>query len=753
MEDASSNVVTSWQEAITLTSSGGILSNCSNLTPDNGYIDVASCDFSGLVGTNYTLTAADSSNPATLTPATSAPFSPTTFGVATQVVFTTSPTAGLSGSAFAVQPVVKVEDAGGNVVTTSSATISLASEEGASAAGLLANCNNLSAVSGVVNVTGCSFAGLIGTNYQLLAQSDGLTSATSGNFSPTGPGPAAVLVAISGSGQSATVPAAFASPLVVAAKDTGGNLVPNTTVTFTPPVSGATVTISGGDTAVTGANGQATSGTLTSNTVAGAGYFIAASSTGTNTVNFTETNLAQTTNDTMTIIQGNGQSATVGSAFTNAPEVQIVDQYDNAVSGMAVTFSAPASGASATFASGSNCTSNPHAYICVVSTNSGGYATTSTMSAGHAVGGYSVSTSASGVASPVTFSETNTVGQPAEVAITPTPSTNAVSGTTNFSLNVQLEDQYGNPTSSTNPVTITLSSSSAKGFFSLNNGTAGTLGGTVALTIPAGGTGTATAYYGDEGSGTPTITGKNGATTWGTTTVTLTAGPATTIAVTSGAGQSATVGANFTNKLVATVTDQFGNPVSGVTVTFTPPGTGASATIAGGNTAVTGANGQATSGTLTANTIAGAGYLVSASATGTNTVNFTETNTAKTTNDTMSIVQGSNQSAVVGIGFPIAPEVQIVDQYGNPVSGVAVTFSGPASGASEAFASGGNCTSNPRTYSCVATTNAAGDATTSVMTAGHTAGTYSVTTSAAGVAAPSTFPETNVAGSAQTGSW
>ena len=59
-----------------------------------------------------------------------------------------------------------------------------------------------------------------------------------------------------------------------------------------------------------------------------------------------------------------------------------------------------------------------------------------------------------------------------------------------------------------------------------------------------------------------------------------------------------------------------GNPVSGVTVTFTPPASGASGTFAGGvNTAVTNGSGLATSAVFTANTTAGA-YNVAASAAG-----------------------------------------------------------------------------------------------------------------------------------------
>ena len=58
------------------------------------------------------------------------------------------------------------------------------------------------------------------------------------------------------------------------------------------------------------------------------------------------------------------------------------------------------------------------------------------------------------------------------------------------------------------------------------------------------------------------------------------AGAATSITVTSGSAQSATVNTAFAISLVATVTDQFANPVPGVSVSFASLGTGASATCA-----------------------------------------------------------------------------------------------------------------------------------------------------------------------------
>jgi uncharacterized repeat protein (TIGR01451 family) len=76
-----------------------------------------------------------------------------------------------------------------------------------------------------------------------------------------------------------------------------------------------------------------------------------------------------------------------------------------------------------------------------------------------------------------------------------------------------------------------------------------------------------------------------------------------------GTPQSVVVNTNFASQLQATLTES-GRPVSGVTVTFTAPASGASATFPSGNTAVTDANGRA-SVTVKANSVAGS-YSVTA---------------------------------------------------------------------------------------------------------------------------------------------
>src|SRR5438132_5854326 len=96
-----------------------------------------------------------------------------------------------------------------------------------------------------------------------------------------------------------------------------------------------------------------------------------------------------------------------------------------------------------------------------------------------------------------------------------------------------------------------------------------------------------------------------------------TAGAAANITATAGTPQSGTISTAFATALQATVKDAGGNPVSGVTVTFTVPSSGASAAFGSSatTTAVTNASGQAMASALTANSTAGS-YTVIASVTG-----------------------------------------------------------------------------------------------------------------------------------------
>ena len=104
------------------------------------------------------------------------------------------------------------------------------------------------------------------------------------------------------------------------------------------------------------------------------------------------------------------------------------------------------------------------------------------------------------------------------------------------------------------------------------------------------------------------------------TTATVIVGSSATLpaslTATGGTPQTAQVNTPFGLPLSVTAIDAASNPVSGVTVTFTAPGSGPGVTFAGGvNTAVTDLSGVARSQTLTANGVPGT-YQVTASAAG-----------------------------------------------------------------------------------------------------------------------------------------
>jgi len=215
--------------------------------------------------------------------------------------------------------------------------------------------------------------------------------------------------------------------------------------------------------------------------------------------------------------------------------------------------------------------------------------------------------------------------------------------------------------------------------------------------------------------------------------------PVIAITATSGSGQSVTVGAAFTNVLVATVTSN-GSPASGVTVTFAAPASGASGAFAGGvNTAMTNASGVAMSVAFTANTTAGA-YVVSATATGATTpASFSLTNTAGSP-ATITAVSGSGQSTAASAPFAFPLTALVADGYSNPVSGAAVTFTCPAG--SSAGCSFTNAQGPPTATEMVAT--GADGIASATPTANTGTGGYTVTAAAAGIAAPADFSVTNI---------
>ncbi len=154
-----------------------------------------------------------------------------------------------------------------------------------------------------------------------------------------------------------------------------------------------------------------------------------------------------------------------------------------------------------------------------------------------------------------------------------------------------------------------------------------------------------------------------------TSSATVSADSANAISVISGSGQSAVIGAAFTNPLSVKVVDTYNNPVAGATVTFAAPGSGAGATL---STAAATASDGTTSATATANGTASAtAYAVTASVVGATTpASFTLTNTKASTSMT---VTPSATSIVYGQPVTINAAVTPNNVAGSVPSG-SVTF-------------------------------------------------------------------------------
>jgi hypothetical protein len=150
---------------------------------------------------------------------------------------------------------------------------------------------------------------------------------------------------------------------------------------------------------------------------------------------------------------------------------------------------------------------------------------------------------------------------------------------------------------------------------------------------------------------------------------TVSADSANAISAASGSGQSAVIGAAFTNPLSVKVVDTYNNPVAGATVTFTGPGSGTGATLS--TAAATASDGTA-SATATANGTASAtAYAVMASVVGATTpASFTLTNTKASTSMT---VTPSATSIVYGQPVTINAAVTPNNVAGSVPSG-SVTF-------------------------------------------------------------------------------
>ena len=286
----------------------------------------------GVNGTVYTLTFTGDG----FTSAASSNITMST-GAATQLVITTEPSSTAnSGAALGTQPVVKVEDSGGNVVSVNSGTASATIASGAGGS-IAAGGTSGTFSNGVATFSGLALNGVNGTVYTLTFTGDGFTSAASSNITMS-TGAATQLVITTSPVGNAMGTTTFATSPAVGVFDSGGNLVTGFSGTVTlattsgSPAAGTLSCTNAGGLTATVASGYATfSGCQIVGTGLPATYQLQATSSGltsATSVTFT-VNPGIATHLVFTSAPSSQAAAPV--AGTSAFVVQAVDAFGNPV--------------------------------------------------------------------------------------------------------------------------------------------------------------------------------------------------------------------------------------------------------------------------------------------------------------------------------------------------------------------------------------------------------------------------------------
>ncbi len=383
----------------------------------------------------------------------------------------------------------------------------------------------------------------------------------------------------------------------------------------------------------------------------------------------------------LTAMSADHQTATVGTAVAVAPAVRVTDAAGNPVQGVTVTFRVVAGGGSVAGSS--------------VATNAQGEARVERWTLGGEAGERNnvLEAVVAGIGS-VTYTATAMAGSGVGLAAVAGDGQTAVVGTaTATPPTVRLTDAFGNPLAGV-AVRFTVAAgggtltgaepaTGADGIAALERWTLGTAAGSESDVLYAAAPGVDSLRFA----------------------ASAVAGPAAAVAIAAGDGQQAPAGSDVPVPPAVRVTDRFGNPVAGSTVTFrVVSGFG----FVAGTPAVSGADGVAAADRWTLGPGAGSeNNLLRAVVPGIDSVTFTATGHVGPP-ASVTIVAGDGQSATVATAVFASPAVRVRDAVGNPVPGVAVGF--------DVIAGGGGVSGTP------ALTDAMGIARAGSWTLGTAAG-------------------------------
>jgi hypothetical protein len=687
VQDAQGNTIaTDVTTQVQMTVSAGATTvGTTTRTAVNGVVTFTGVGITGTSGTPYTLTFASPNVPA-LTQATQS-ITPTV-GAATKLVLTRAAAGAVTGLAFTTQPQVTVQDAGGNTVTSSAATMQMTASTGATVVGT----GTATASSGVATWANVGITGTAGTQYTLTyagtGSFSGLTSATQ-TITPTG---TATKLALSIQAAGAQSGAAFTTQPVVAIQDAGSRTVTSDNSTV------VTMAASVGATPV---------GTVTATAVAGLATFTNVGISGTAgtpyTLTFTSVPALTQTTQSITPIAGaatqlvltrQAAGAANGQAFTTQPQVAVRDAQGNTRTTDFSTVVTMTVSAGATIVG------------TATAAASAGVATFAGVGISGSPGTAYTLTFASGTLTSATQSITAAVGPANKLALTRAAATAAVGAAFGTQPQVTIQDVNGNTETGDNTTVVTMTVSAG-----------GTVFGPATATAAAGvATFAGTGIIGTSGTAY-TLTYGSGSLTQVTQSITPTVGAATQLGLTRLAAGSVS-GAAFTQQPRVAVQDVGGNTVTGAPATVITMTTSATGTVPATATATT-ASGVATFSGVGITGTAGTQYSLTFTPTGQTWTAATQNITVLTATGTkLALTTQPSTVAASGSPLPVQPVVQIQDASSNPVASAGVTVTASVGG-------GGSVTN------ATAVTNASGAATFTNLTITGTAASYTLSFAAA----------------------
>src|SRR5574341_1068797 len=455
------------------------------------------------------------------------------------------------------------------------------------------------------------------------------------------------LVLMSGTGQTDTVGVTLPAALVVEAQDQYGNAVSGVIVDWAATAGGGSVTQSADTTDAAGRSSVA----WTLGTAAGATQTAKATVAGLvgSPVVFGATAVASHATQ-LALLSGDNQAATVGSALPQPFVVRVSDVYGNPVQGTAVAWAVVTGGGSIIPGS-------------VPSDGAGLASATLTLGGGAGTNNNTATATALPLGgSPVTFTASaNSATATQTVKVSGDSQVGIVGSTLAQPLVVEVRDALSNPVAG---VTVSFTVTSGGGALSagaaVSDGSGQaqitwTLGGTAGTqTVQASAAGTPVTFSATAGEGAPAQ-----------------------LAKVSGDNQSGIVNTALANPFVVRLSDAFGNPIAGSSVTW--------AVTAGGGTipasSLTNASGEAST-TLVLGGTAGTGNNVAAASVGGvagSPVSFTAS-AATVGAGQLALISGDNQTGTVNAALGSPFVVQVTDSFGNLKSGVTVSWAVTAGG-------------------------------------------------------------------------